>query len=61
MALTSLLKSALPGKLDLSVDRGELFETWAQRWEDFALLANLQAENLQKQMAYFRHYHALHI
>ena len=55
MALTQLkISDLIPGKLDLSTDRGERFTTWKSRWEDYALLSKLSEKAPDVQMAIFR-------
>ena len=55
MALTPLkIGDLIPGKLDLSVDRGERFITWKSRWQDYALLSKLSTKEPDIQMAIFR-------
>ena len=55
MALTPLkIGDLIPGKLDLSVDRGERFITWKSRWQDYALLSKLSTKESEVQMAIFR-------
>ena len=55
MALTPLkIGDLIPGKLDLSVDRGERFITWKSRWQDYALLSKLSTKEPDIQMAVFR-------
>ena len=44
----------MPPKLDVTVDRGEAFSLWEQRWSDFSHLSGLAKKEPSFQMALLR-------